>query len=107
MKIQKGDQVLITAGKDKGRTGTVEKVLPKIGSVLIPGVNVYKKHRKGFAGQKGSIVELSRPLTLGSVAIICSSCKKQTRVGYQILADGEKVRICKKCKRRLDTKEGK
>jgi large subunit ribosomal protein L24 len=91
-------QVLI--GKDKGRTGKVEIVFPKKESVLVPDLNMYKKHVKGFQGQKGGIYDIPRPLKFSKVALICPNCKKLTRVGFRF-AGKEKVRICKKCKKEI------
>jgi large subunit ribosomal protein L24 len=104
MKLKAGDKVKITAGKDRGRTGVIEKVFPKEARVLVPGVNLYKKHRKGFGGQKGGIIEFARPLPVANVALICPSCGKQTRVSYRMKA-GTKVRICAKCKKPIDVLE--
>lgn len=105
MKLKTGDEILITAGKDKGRRGKIEIISPKTGRVLVPGVNIYKKHQKGgLGGQKGGIFEISRPLLTGNIALICPNCHKQTRVGYKILKSGEKVRICQKCTRQIDKK---
>jgi len=99
MKIKKQDKVLITAGKDKGRTGTVDKVFPKLGKVLVSGVNIFKKHLKPRGeGKPGGIVEIPRPLPIAKVALICPKCNQPTRVGWQVGKKGEKLRICKKCK---------
>lgn len=102
MRLKIGDEILITAGKDKGRRGKIEKIFLKSDRVLVPGVNLYKKHQKGYAGQKGGIFELPRPLTLGNVALVCPKCNKQTRVGYRIDKMGIKERVCKKCDASLD-----
>ena len=97
MKIKKGDKVRVIKGKDHGRESTVEKVLPKEGKVLVSGLNVYKKAvRPTQQNQKGGIVEITRPLPIENVMLICPKCKKPTRVGYKI-EGGKKQRICKKC----------
>ena len=98
MKFRKGDLVMITSGKDKGKEGRIEKVMPKKGTVLVPGVNIYKKHVKPAmtVDGKGGIFEFARALPLAKTALICPNCKKQTRIGYQI-KEGEKSRICRKC----------
>lgn len=109
MKIKKGDTVLVTAGKDKGKKETVEKVLALQGKVLVIGVNQYKKHIKKnpVTGQGSEIVTITKPLPVSSVALICPKCKKQTRVGYKMekaTANGKKelkVRICRKCKKEI------
>ena len=97
-KIKKGDRVIITAGKDKGQKGKVEKVFPKINKVLVPGVNVYKRHSKPRGEkQPGGIIEIVKPLPISNVALICSKCNRPTRVGYQIDKQKSKQRICRKC----------
>lgn len=102
MKFRIGDTVKITIGKDKGREGKIEKISPKKGTILIPGINMYKKHVKGTGGQvKGGIYDLPRPLAVSKIALICPKCKKITRIGLKF-AGKEKVRICKKCKRQID-----
>ena len=103
MKFKVGDTVKITIGKDKGREGKIEVTFPKEGTVLIPGINIYKKHVKGQSGQKGGIYELPRPLGMGKIALICPKCKKVTRVGFRVL-ENEKVRICRKCGKEIDIK---
>lgn len=101
MKIKKGDQIIVTQGKDKGRKGKVDKVNPTDGSVTVPGVNIYKRHQKKRDEQHpGGIVEFARPLSMGKVALICPKCGKQTRVGY-VVTKGEKERICKKCETKI------
>lgn len=107
MKIKIGDEILVTGGKDKGRKGKVEKVFPsrsasKSNKVFVPGVNIYKKTKKGYGDEKGGIFEISRPLPIAKVALICPQCKKQTRVGYRTDKDGTKTRICLKCDKSID-----
>jgi len=98
MKLKKGDQVAIVAGKDNGKKGTVEKVFAKESKVLVEGVNQYKRHLKGrMPNQKSEIITITKPLAVANVQLICTKCKKLTRVGYKMLKD-EKVRICRKCK---------
>lgn len=101
MKIKIGDTVKILTGKDKGRTGKVEKVMPKKNRVIVPEVNLYKKHIKGNQGIKAGIYDIPRPLDASKVALICPNCKKQTRVGYKFIKE-EKVRICVKCKKEIE-----
>ena len=100
LKFKIGDTVKITAGKDKGREGKIEKTIPSKNAVIVPGVNLYKKHVKGSQGQKGGIYDIPRPLNMAKVALICPLCKKPTRVGIRIVKN-EKVRICKKCKKEI------
>jgi large subunit ribosomal protein L24 len=97
MKIIKGDTVQITAGKDAGKTGKVEKVFSKTGKVIVEHMNQYKRHVKGrMPGQKSEIITIAKPLPMGAIALLCQKCKKVTRVGFKMLKD-EKVRICRKC----------
>jgi len=101
MKIKKGDKVKILIGKDSGQAGIVEKVSIKERTVLVGGLNVYKKHQKPKGqGQQGGIVSLSRPIGISKVAIICPKCSKISRIGYQVTGT-EKIRICKKCKAQI------
>ncbi len=104
LKIKKGDKIKVLIGKDKGREGEVEKVLLSTNRVLVPGVNIYKKHVKGVSGQKGGIYDIPRPLAISKVALICPKCKKPTRVGFKFVSD-EKVRVCRKCDREIDNKK--
>jgi large subunit ribosomal protein L24 len=103
LKLKAGDNVKITAGKDKGREGKIEKIFPKQTKALIPGVNIYKKHVKGSQGQKGGIYDIPRPLDFAKIALICPKCKKVTRVGFKIV-EKNKTRVCKKCNKEIDTK---
>lgn len=102
IKFKKGDNVKITSGKDKGREGKIEKIIPGELKVLVTEVNLYKKHVKGFGDVKGGVYSLPRPLPFANVALICPKCKKVTRVGFKFAGD-EKVRICSKCKREIDS----
>jgi large subunit ribosomal protein L24 len=98
MKLKKGDQIIVIKGKDKGRRGKIEKIFPKKGQVLVPGINLYKKHaRKQSEKKPGGIIEIVVPLPVANVAPFCPKCKKPTRIGYQIDQSGNKTRICRKC----------
>src|SRR3972149_5965723 len=101
MKIKKGDIVKVLIGKDKGKTGQVEKVFRKIERVLVPGVNEFKRHVKSRArNQKSEIITITKPLPIANVALVCPKCKKPTRIGFQI-EKGKKIRICKKCSKAI------
>jgi len=98
MRIKKGDKVKILLGKDRGQSGVVEEVKAKKKQVLVSGLNLFKKHVKPRAeGEKGGIIDKSRPLPLSKVMLICPKCGGAVRVGHQITA-GKKARICLKCK---------
>ncbi|MBI2029312.1 50S ribosomal protein L24 [Candidatus Gottesmanbacteria bacterium] len=99
MKFKKNDTVIITAGKDKGKQGSVLDIFPQDEKVLVSNLNQYKRHIKkeksAITGRTG-IVTFSRPIPVSNIALICPKCKKRTRVGFSITKN-EKVRICKKC----------
>jgi len=98
MKIKKGDNVLIIAGKDKGRTAKVIRSLPKELKILVEGINLKKKHvRPKKEGEKGQVVAIPAPLDISNVKIVCPKCGKATRIEYK--TEGKvKNRVCKKCK---------
>ncbi len=96
MKIKKGDNVKILAGKDSGRTGTVDRVLVKTGKVIVAGINIYKRSVKKQGQTQGGIIDLVKPVDASNVILVCPNCKKVTRVGFKIEGK-DKVRICKKC----------
>ena len=102
MKLRIGDEVIVTSGKDKGKKGKVEKVLPQNSKVTVAGVNMYKKNSKanGRVKQAG-IIDIVRPLGVGNVALICPKCKLPTRVGFTLKGD-KKSRVCKKCDQIID-----
>lgn len=95
-KIKRDDEVVVLTGKDKGKRGTVRKVLDN-GKVLVAGVNMIKKHTKPNpqAGITGGIVEKEAPIQISNVAIFNSSSNKADRVGYRVEEDGKKVRVYK------------
>ncbi len=101
MKLKKGDTVIVTIGKDKGKKGKIEQVFPGDGAVVIHGVNVYKRHtKKRDEKTPGGIIEHIRPLGASKVALICPKCGKVTRVGFLVIK-GEKIRICRKCEQKI------
>ena len=103
MKILKGDKVVVIAGKDKGKTGIVQAVYPKLNKVVVEGVNTHKKHKKPTQqNPEGTIVEMYVPIDASNVAIVDPKTKKATRVGYAVDKDGKKVRIAKKSGSKLN-----
>jgi large subunit ribosomal protein L24 len=97
MKIKKGDTVLITSGKDRGRKGKVLEASPKESRILVEGINLRKKHqRPKKSGEKGQIVEMPGPIHISDIKLICPKCGKATKVGYKVF-NKNKVRVCKKC----------
>ena len=98
LKIHKGDNVIMLSGKDRGKSGKVLSVMPRDGKLVIEGLNMMKRHTKARQqGQHGQIISKERLISASSVAVVCKSCGKVTRIGYQMNGD-HKVRICKKCK---------
>ncbi|MBN2831152.1 MAG: 50S ribosomal protein L24 [Candidatus Omnitrophica bacterium] len=99
LKIRKGDTIRVTKGKDKGKTGKVLAVYLSLEKALVEGINLAKKHkRQTRQEEKGGIVSIEMPLSIANIALICKSCNRPTRVGFSILKDGSKARICKACK---------
>jgi large subunit ribosomal protein L24 len=95
-KIHKDDTVQVIAGKDKGKRGTVVRILPKKDAVIVSGVNIVKKAmRKKSQQDQGGIAEIEAPLNISNVAIVCKKCGP-TKIGYKIDGD-KKVRVCRKC----------
>ena len=100
-KIKKGDNVQILLGKDRGRSGKVERILSDKGKVVVGGINVVKRHiGKKVTGQQGQILDMVKPINISNVSLICPNCKKPTRVGFKIEGN-VKMRICKKCKEEI------
>jgi len=100
MKFKKGDEVIVTLGKDRGKRGKIEAVFPKKQEVLVSGVNIYKRHLKPRGeGKPGGIIDITKPLSVAKIALICPKCGKPTRVGYQLETKEKaaKLRICRKC----------
>ena len=97
MAIKKGDNVIVRAGKDKGKTAKVLSVRPAEGTAVVDGVNMAKRHqRKRAANQKGQIVEKAMPVKLSALAIVCSKCQMGRRFGSKMVGD-KKIRVCAKC----------
>jgi len=97
LKIKTKDRVVVIAGRDKGKTGEVLKVLPKENRVVVQGVNVVKRHtRPSAANAEGGIVEKEAPIHISNVAHIDPKTKLPTRVGYKVLEGGRKVRFARR-----------
>lgn len=96
-KIRKGDEVIVTTGKDKGRRGQVVRVLQDEAKVVVQNVNVAKRHTKANPqrGVAGGIVEKEMPLSISNVALYNAATGKADRVGIRVLEDGRKVRFFK------------
>jgi large subunit ribosomal protein L24 len=96
LKIKKGDNVVVVAGRDKGRTGEVLRVLPAERRVVVQGVNMVKRHTKPRMGDPGGIVEKELALHISNIAHVDPASGKPTRIGYKMLEDGRKVRVARR-----------
>lgn len=102
MKIKRSDTILVISGKDRNKTGKVTKVIPVTGRVVVEGINISKKHIKpSRINPQGGIIDITRPIPISNVMIVCPHCSKTTRVGYKVTEKG-KMRICKHCQAALD-----
>jgi len=101
--IKKNDTVKVIAGKEKGKTGKVLRIVTKKGRAIVEKLNMVKRHmRPGPQSRQGGILEREAPIHISNLMLICSKCTDSTRVGYKILEDSRKVRYCKKCKEGID-----
>jgi len=98
MRIRKGDTVYVIRGREKGKTGKVLQFSKDAQRVLVQGVNFVKKHaRQTRQDQPGGILQKESPLHIANLMFYCPRCNKPARLGAKFLADGSKVRTCKKC----------
>jgi len=95
-KIKKGDKVVVMAGRDKGKTGEVRRVMPNEGRAIVAGVNLVRRHTKQTAQTEGGILTKESPIHLSNLAIADPKSGKPTRVGFRVLDDGRKVRVAKR-----------
>ena len=97
--IRRNDNVKVITGRDKGKEGRVLRVFPNDAKILVEHVMMVKKHVRPNPQRniKGGIVEKEAPIHISNVAVVCKNCKKHTRIANKILADGRRVRACKKC----------
>lgn len=108
LRIKKGDQVVVTTGKDKGRQGKVIQTMPKENAVIVDGINIVTRHqrprqttRSTPASQTGRI-QKPAPLATGKVMLVCPRCGKPSRVGHTVGEGGRTVRVCKRCNELVD-----
>lgn len=97
--VKKNDQVRVLVGKDRGRTGRVLRVFPGKSRAIVENVNTIRRHTRPNPQRniQGGIVEREAPIHLSNLQVVCPECGRPSRVGYQNLADGRKVRVCKRC----------
>ncbi len=101
--IKKNDTVVVVAGKEKGKSGKVMRILPKKDRAIVEKLNMVKRHmRPGPQSRQGGILEREASIHISNLMLLCSKCTDPTRVGYKILEDSRKVRYCKKCNEVID-----
>ena len=101
-RIRKGDNVIVTTGEDKGRTGEVLRVMPTDSRVLVRGVNMLKRHVKPRMGDPGGIQDREAPIHVSNVAHVDPASNEPTRIGFRTLEDGRKVRFAKRSGEQID-----
>lgn len=102
-KIKRGDQVIVIAGKEKGKKGKVLASFAEDGQVLVQSVNLQKRHtRPNRKSPQGGIVEVEGRLPLSNVMLVCPKCGQQVRVGTKVKDDGARIRACRKCQQEIE-----
>lgn len=103
MRIKREDMVQVIAGKDKGKRGKVQQVLPREGKLLVEGANVITRHVRPRPNiRQAGIVRREAPLDVAKVMLICTHCNRPVRVGHTFLENEKKVRVCRSCKEVID-----
>jgi large subunit ribosomal protein L24 len=103
VQIRKNDSVMVIAGKERGKTGKVLRVLKEKDAIIIERLNVVKRHTKPRGPQQtGGIVEKEAAIHASNVMFFCDKCNAPARIGHKLLGDGKKIRICRNCKEALD-----
>ena len=102
--IRKNDTVVVTTGRDRGKRGRVLSLVPEKNRLVVEGVNMIKRHTRPNPQRniKGGIVEREAAIHASNVQLVCPECSKMTRIGHKVLADGRKIRICRKCEGVVD-----
>ena len=95
IKLKKGDEVIILAGKDKGKTGKITKVKPLVNKALVAGINKFKKHQKPDKNQAGGIIEKEMPIHISNLAFYDPTSKKGIKIGYKFSSKNKKIRYNK------------
>ncbi len=98
MHVKKGDIVIVTSGKDKGKKGKILSSLPDSNKVVVEGINKVKKHQKpSRAIPQGGILQIEAAINTSNVMYLCKKCNKPSRLGSKVLDNNERVRVCKRC----------
>jgi large subunit ribosomal protein L24 len=102
-RIKRDDQVLVAAGKERGKRGQVRDLLPKKQRAVIQGLNMVKRHQQQRSERTpAGIIEKEAPIHVSNLRVICRACERPTRVGFRVRSDGVKVRVCRKCGQDVD-----
>src|SRR3972149_4730594 len=103
LSIKRGDTVAVIAGRERGKRGKVLRLVPARQRVVVEKVNMIKRHQRPTQKlRQGGIIEREGPLHVSNVMVVCPKCDRPTRTGVQQLADGKKVRVCKRCQETID-----
>jgi len=103
MRVKRGDTVAVIAGKERGKRGKVLRVLPGQGRLIVEKLNMIKRHQRPTQKlRQGGIIEREGTIPLSNVMVVCTKCDRSTRIAVQVLADGRKVRVCKRCREIID-----
>jgi large subunit ribosomal protein L24 len=110
MHVKTGDEVLVIAGKEKGKRGKIKYAMPRKNRVVVENLNIVKRHMKSRGpGKPGGIIDIEAPMDVSNVMLICPSCGRASRLGKRFLAELDhkgrprKVRYCKACEAEIDT----
>ena len=95
--VRKDDTIMVIAGRERGKTGKILKVMPDRMRVVVERMNVVKRHAKARGQQPGGIIEKESPIHISNVMVMCEKCNRPVRVGHKILAEERKVRVCSRC----------
>jgi large subunit ribosomal protein L24 len=98
-KLKKGDTVGVLVGKDKGKSGKIVDVDRKSGRAVVEGINIHHRFQKAKANTPGQKVSFAAGMAANKLVLLCPNCNKATRIGYKILENGKKQRVCKKCEK--------
>lgn len=102
-RVKRGDTVAVIAGKERGKRGKVLRLLPAKGRLIVEKLNMIKRHQRPTQKlRQGGIIEREGSIPLSNVMVVCTKCDRPTRAAVQVLADGRKVRVCKRCSEMID-----
>ena len=103
MKVKTNDKVQIITGKDKGKKGKILQVMNEKDKVVVEGLNLRIKHvRPRKQGETGQRIQFPAPISVSNIALVCPKCNQKAKIGYKVLENKKKVRICKKCQEVID-----